>query len=452
MHQNAKMAMKFAKATIVLICFVSAAYCNAQQFATFAPVSVGVSPPKQAPLSASYVPALPAYATQSGSKQHAYNEAMADVREANGGSNAAMDENHYYKSSAFTSLTQAYNAAFNDIKAMLDGKETLSVKRAYYELEAAYGNTYLSYKDFNDKIDESASFIKQWMAQHKLNTQNNEELNYAIQRFMGDTLTIINKKPDSQEPPVKVTHLPFKYDYTDFKGEQDYRNYFVTKCMATGYGQCNSMPIVYLCLAEALGAKAYLSFAPHHSLIKYADAKGYLHNYEPTSNYHITDRWYQDNLYIKAEAMKSGIYLHALNKKQIIANCMIDLAVGYMNKYGVADGQFMNDCLQTAKAAFGNSPDIYNNLTYSSLMAGLLEKTLRNDRAKGLEDTINNPQARYYFNELKKNEAHITALGYQEIPAQAYAQMMQSDSAKGRVQQANTISTKQNRNLFITTK
>jgi hypothetical protein len=420
------------------------------QFSSFGQAQVGVSNSYSSPgVSMGYAP-HPAQIQNRVTPQQSNEEVLNEAREAYG--TTRNDNSDYYISPGFVSLTQAYSNALKDMKAMLGGKEQLSVGKAYYELESAYGNPYMSYKQFNDAIDKSAGFIKKWMAENKLNTASNEALNYAIQRFMADTLTTINKIPDSKDPPVKVTHMPFKYDYNDFKGENDYRNFFVTKCIATGYGQCNSMPAVYLCLAEALGAKAYLSFAPKHSFIKYPDAGGYIHNYEPTGNWHITDRWYQDNLYIDAKAMKNGIYLKPMNKREVIANCIVDLAISYMNRFGVADGKFVDDCIVSAKAEFKNRQNIYIDLTYSSLLAGMLNTTLHADRAADISDTARNPKARFLYDELKKNEGHITALGYQEIPNQAYSQMMQVDSVKANLQQAERINGKQKRELFITTK
>lgn len=440
--------------TCVFICTIGHAQFGAPQFSSFGATSIGVSTPMQPSANPSYpVQASAGRAMGTPNANDRYQQIREiEEEESSAGYDPEAAEENYYNSELFAAKTKGYTNALNDISAMLNGKQPLSVRRAYYELENAYGNAYMSYDDFNRTIDESANFIKQWMAEKKLNPKGNEELNYAIQHFMGDTLTITLPVPDSKEPPKRITHLPFKYDYIDFKGEEDYRNYFVTKCLATGYGQCNSMPIVYLCLAEALGAKAYLSFAPHHSLIKYADAKGNMHNYEPTSNYHITDRWYEDYLSIKAQAMKSGIYLHPLNSRKVVANCMVDLAIGYMNKYGIADGKFITQCLNNAKQGFGGSPDVYINLTYSSLMAGMTQRALYYAHARSLADTATNPKARHYYDELQKSELTLKQLGYQEIPAQAYTQMMQSDSAKGNQQNQNGLNTKQARSLFITTK
>jgi hypothetical protein len=380
-------------------------------------------------------------------------EAMGNIQELNHDNSSPRDyEKQYYTSPEFAAKTKSYSDALVDIKAMLNGQKPLSIRGAYFELENAYGNLYLDHKYFNNEIDKSANFIRHWMAEHKLDQNDNEALNYAIQKFMADTLSVTLKLPDSRNPSQTVIHLPFHYDYVDFEGAQDYRNFFVTKCISTGYGQCNSMPATYLCLAEALGAKVYLSFAPQHSLVKYPDKKGHLHNYEVTTNWYIPDRWYEDNMFIKPEAIQSGIFLDTLDNREIVANCMVDLAIGYMKKFGPANGQFVMDCLRSADKEFPYHNNIFLYFTYSSLAARYLDREQFYDKTSNLSDTLKNADAKRYYHDLQRNETLIKNLGYQDVPEQAYAQWMRIDTAKGRKQTEYDINSKQNHDLFIITK
>ncbi len=212
-------------------------------------------------------------------------------------------------SADFKAKTKGYEEARQSMTAMLSGTKKLSVKDAFFLMENAYGNSYLSYSEFNSIIRNSADFIRKWLIQNGYSLSNNEALNYGIQQFMGKDLSITIKSKENKTGgiPKRIKHSPYFYDFDDFKGEKDFRNYFATKCIATGAGQCSSLPAVYLMLAEALGAKAYLSFAPQHSFIKYPNAKGKLMNYEPTSHWTITDKWYQDDMFITAEAKRNGI-------------------------------------------------------------------------------------------------------------------------------------------------
>lgn len=377
-------------------------------------------------------------------------ECLDLINEVSSEGNSRGERFEYYKSPEFATKTKSYWDALNSLKAMQSGQKPISLRNAYFQLESAYGNTYLTYKEYNEALNSSVNFIKKWMVENKLNPKDNEALNYAIQKFMKDTLVISNSNPDSQNPNSKTFHFPFRYDYIDFQGEKDFRNYFITKCVATGYGQCNSLPGNYLCFAEGLGAKAYLSLAPQHSFIKYPDDNGNIHNYEPTSNWNISDKWYQDNMFIGTKAKNKGIYLDTMNRRQIIADCMVDLAFGYMTKYGVADTKFVNDCIQSAMKEFPKNNNIRICFTYSKMLAGMLDRELYKCGIKDLKDIEKCPSAQQLYLELKKNEELISQLGYQEIPEKMYLEMMQLHTDRGTTQIENNINTKQKRNLFIT--
>jgi hypothetical protein len=355
-----------------------------------------------------------------------------------------------YKSQEFATKTKLYTDALQNLKEMLDGKRALSVSDAYYTLESAYGSTYITKKEYDNIIQESALFIKKWLVQNGLDPSNNTALHYGIQKFIGDTLTVVTKTPEGKITQRK-THAPFLYDYSDYKGEQDFRNYFVTKCIATGTGQCNSMPVVYLALAEALGVKTYLTFAPYHSFIKYPDEKGIIHNYEPTSNWRITNEWYMDNLFITDAAFQNGIYLDTLNGKQIIANCIIDLAWGYMQKFGPADGKFVGQCLMAPGPQFPRNNNIYAWFVYGDCLTRKLDLFLRAKGVKDLNELSKYPEAKSIYDEIMKNERLISSLGYQDLPKSVYEKLMQDQEFKGKQQSSAGTNTKQKRNLFTTT-
>lgn len=357
----------------------------------------------------------------------------------------------YYTSADFTAKTKSYTDALQYLKDMLAGKKQLSVKDAYFAMENAYGDSYLSQKEYSENIKQSVNFIKKWLMQNGYDVKDNMALHYGIQKFLRDTLAFTVTSPDNMKPPQTITHFPFFYDYNDFKGEKDFRNYFTTKCLATGSGQCNSLPAVYIMLAEGLGATFYLAFAPHHSFVKYPDNKGKVHSYEPTSSWNISDRWYEDNMFISAEAKRSGIYLDTLNKKQIVANCLLDLAFGYLNKFGAADGKFIQECIVTAIDHFPNTHNITAYFLYSSMLARMLDQELYLNNITDLKDINKSPRAVELFNKLKKNEETIKALGYQDTPEQLYEEVMQLHEFRGKKQEEKKITGKEKRNLFLTT-
>lgn len=355
----------------------------------------------------------------------------------------------YYKTPEFKNKTQAFENAYNNIDQMLSGKKSLSVKDAYYQMENAFGNTYLNYSEYSKTIKDNADFIKKWLTQNGYDLNNNEALNIGIQNFMRDTLSIKIINPDSKQPVSTLKHFPFKYDYVDFKAEKDHRNFYITKCLATGYGQCNSLPGIYLVLAEALGAKAYLTLAPQHSFVKYLDNKGGIHNYEPTSNYKIDDKWYQDYFHLSKTAIQSGIYLDTLNKKQIIASTLQDLAFAYLIKHGVSDGEFATKCINRSMDYFPNKNNIQALFLKSEILSRMLDRIMNENKITNISNIENIPQAKEIYLEIVENENLIRQLGYQSMPEEQYLEIMNIHDDKVAIQEQNQITGKQKRNLFL---
>jgi hypothetical protein len=326
-----------------------------------------------------------------------------------------------------------------------------SLSDAFYTTENTFGKPYLTKSEYESILSKSAKFIKQWMKENNYNPNDNEAKHLAIQKFMSEKLTISEVK-DTKEfgTTIKTSqHLPFFYDYNDYQAEQDHRNFFVTKALATGGGQCNSMPMVYLLLAEKLNAPTYLTFAPQHSFIKYTKNNGEVENYEPTSNWHINDLWYQENLFIKPEAIASGIYLDTLSKHKIVANCMLELAIQYIRLMPLDDGKFLKKCLWEAHQYFPRDNNIASAFIYSSYLKGLLTLYIAENKITDIEKIKDNEYAYGIQKEYQKNEIYIKELGYQDIPEGIYEAMLQEHEFKGKVQKSYNITGKQKRNLFI---
>jgi hypothetical protein len=359
----------------------------------------------------------------------------------------------YYRPTPNPERTKDFPAALKHIEDMLTGKTKLSVADAYYSVEAAYGNPYVTQQQYHTIIKESADFIKQWMLENKLNPKDNYMVQYAIRKFMSETLTIQKGTDKSDHGAVldMVSHNPFHYDYNDYTGEKDYRNLFLTKCLATGYGQCASMPIVYLVLAEALGVKAYLSFAPQHSFVKYPDNDGNIVNYEPTSNWEITDKWYKDNMFISSDAVANGIYLDTLNSKQVVANCAFDLAIEYIKVDLTGKEDMILNCLKVGTRYFPKNNNLQSLFIYSLHLKTMLREEMRKNNIARLDDIDKVPTAKKYYQQYLGTEAYIAKLGYQDMPAGLYEEMLNQQEFKGKIQKEYNITGKDKRNLFSKT-
>jgi len=355
--------------------------------------------------------------------------------------------NEYWNAPDFSAKEKPYRDALNKLKEQLEGKRKLSVADAYYDVEKAYGNPMLNQKEFKDEVNKCANFIKRYMMENKLNLSDNLQVHSTIQKFFSDSLKIGKKILEIPDVPPQI-HKPFYYDYEDYKAEKDYRSYHISKGFATGNGQCHVLPLMYAAIAEAVGAKFYLSYAPLHSFIKYPDNQGNIHSYEVTTNWQITDQWYKDNLGVTGLAEKSGIYLHPLDRKQIVAAALIDLACSYRKQNGLADGKFINECVDNAMGYFPNKDaNVFGWLLRSKLTAVELDRMLFKKGIKTVEDAEKIPEARALLTKLNSINKKIESLGYTEDPIEGYEQMV--EDSKKRHPEIPKTGNLQKRNLFI---
>jgi hypothetical protein len=112
-------------------------------------------------------------------------------------------------------------------------------------------------------------------------------------------------------------HRPYQYDMTDPLGAKP-TNALLPNYLRNRRGNCVSMPILFMILADRLGVHVTLSTAPFHVFAKYVDdATGKAYNLETTSGgYPERDAWLRRNFPMTDEAVKNGVYLKTLSRKE----------------------------------------------------------------------------------------------------------------------------------------
>jgi hypothetical protein len=314
---------------------------------------------------------------------------------------------------SYQSGTSNYYTAFDEISNMLDNKQPLNLGRAIFLVENAYYNNTLNYDDYQNTITDQIKICNEKIREEKLNKESNLVKNMMLFRLISDTLKI---KPIATEKPI--THYPIKYDLDDYKSEKHFDSHFVTKLMESGTGQCMSMPLYYLVLAERIGAKAYLAYSPHHSFIKIQDKEGAWFNLELTCNAVLSDAHYMNSGYIKAEAIRNRIYLEPLDKKEVVASMLLELARGYYNKFGLDD--FYLNCGRTASKNMASQLNpLILQATYETRLTLTLAKLLKADRPEMMKEKY--PKAYIHYERMHDLYRQIDNLGYEETPDAIYA-------------------------------
>lgn len=306
--------------------------------------------------------------------------------------------------------TSAFYSAYEEINSMLNGNDSLSLSRTVFLVENAWHNNKYEYKDYQKGIKASIDFCNKKIQEEKLDKNDNLVKNMMLFRYISDTLQINGNKSQ--------VHYPIKYNYDDYDSQINYDSHFVTTLMQTGIGQCHSMPLYYLVLAEEIGAEAYWAFSPHHSFVKIQDRRGNWHNLELTCKAILSDAHYMNSSYIKAEALQNKIYLEPMDKTNVVAEMLLELARGYYEKYGLDD--FYLQCIDTAKQYLKN--DLNAKIlrsTYETRLTLTLAYLLNAPKPEQMKEL--SPESYRHYELMQSQYKEIDDMGYEELPVSIYA-------------------------------
>jgi hypothetical protein len=320
--------------------------------------------------------------------------------------------------------TQYFKQAFSEIEQMLAGKTDLSLKRAVFLSENVFLENTLSYEGFCGDIATNLDVLQAFLRKEGLNPNDATAKKYMLQKLFSDTLTMHDDKGNYQ-----FTHYPFKYDFEDPFGKTDWRKMFVSKLLRDKKGQCHSMPLLYLIFAEELGIKAWLAFSPQHTYIKTQDNKGVWYNFETTNGHYSTDSWLLSSGYVKAEAMRNKIFMDTMSKKATVAACLVDLANGYIAKFGY--DRFVLACAE--KALQHNPKNIFALQLKSDYYTLLFQFVIKQLGYPPKDQLHRFPEADALLQKAYELYKVVDKLGYEEMPENTYQKWLQSfEKAKGQ--------------------
>lgn len=312
--------------------------------------------------------------------------------------------------------TQYYKEVYN--KMLTLNVENYSVKDLTFDIENAYFENQEQKDKFDAIIKNIGAFLISKMKELKYDLNSNTDKNQMLFQFFSETLQL---KSSSQK------HLPFKYDFEDYRGVQNYSKMFVTKLLATGSGQCHSMPLLYLILAEEIGAEAFLSFSPNHSYIKFRDEKNKWYNVELTNGMLTANSFILNNGFIKAEAMQNQIYMQNLSKQELLSQLYVDLASGYVHKFSYDD--FVKSVINKALELYPKNINAQMMLAnYNNRLFENVAKQLRINPfdKQDLQRIRNYPKVIEILNETNRQYQVMDDLGYVQMPSEAYEEWLKS--------------------------
>lgn len=156
------------------------------------------------------------------------------------------------------------------------------------------------------------------------------------------------------EPGAWNAERPFAYDHGDPLG-QDIRNMLLPVYLATRRGNCVSMPILFLILAERIGLDVALATAPLHMFVRWRDESGGTLNLETTSGAHpARDAWFRENMPMSERALANGLYMRSLGRREAVA-AMAGLLLDHL----LGEARY-DDAIQVADVILAHAPsDVY---------------------------------------------------------------------------------------------
>ena len=120
--------------------------------------------------------------------------------------------------------------------------------------------------------------------------------------------------------------VSFCYDDDDLNVKK-LSNKFINGYLSTKKGSCITLPMMYLILAERLGFPIYASRLPYHFFVRYIPEKKnpkFQENIEATNGgRYVSNKEYKKNFLVPDKALKNGVYLRSLTKKQYIASLLL---------------------------------------------------------------------------------------------------------------------------------
>lgn len=301
-----------------------------------------------------------------------------------------------------------------------------SITKAIYLTESAFDPSLPPFETFEGAIKEWAELVKQIAKREGLSSSNNLAVNYAIQKLYTQYNTFYNpREKKSYSIP------PLRYDFNDFMGDKDWSKMFVSKLLRTKTGQCHSLPLFFLCVAEQLNARAWLSLSPNHSFIQYFDEKGKRYNFEPTNGNLVTQTWLMQSTYVNATALKNKTYLDTLSSRKLYAQCLSDLLLGYLMKLGYD---------QYSRQLTGQILAIdSSNITALMTQANYYTFIFRDEAQKAGNPPQSNfadfPRVQVAFKRMQEAVQKVQKTGFQQMPEKEYQKWLKSLELEKQKQQ-----------------
>lgn len=189
---------------------------------------------------------------------------------------------------------------------------------------------------------------------------------------------------------------------------------------------------------EQVGAKAWLSLAPEHSFVRFADARGSLVNFETTNANLVSNNWLTQSSYITAQALQNRIYLDTLSQRNLYAQMLGDLLLGYLKKFNY-DG-FAHEIQQRILQI--NPENLTALIVDANIKMQIAAAEIKRAGNPPEEKLPQYPAAYRAYLSMQQAYARVDDLGYQSMPPEAYQAWLKSFEAAKEKQENKELKEK----------
>ena len=188
---------------------------------------------------------------------------------------------------------------------------------------------------------------------------------------------------------------PYHYDFDDPLGTSKPENSRLSHYLKTRTGNCVSMPMLVLALGERLNLDMSIATAPLHLFVQLKN-EGQFYNFEATAGGLKAGSSYVKEFGITQEALKNGIYLKGLNKKQTVVVMMTELTKYYSERS--QNNSDFDKALELTSLMLEHDPkNISAMIIRGNTWRNVLHRDLKAFEAKKMRMT---PQAKQHFDAL----------------------------------------------------
>jgi hypothetical protein len=157
---------------------------------------------------------------------------------------------------------------------------------------------------------------------------------------------------------VLFRHEHFRYDHAGFAQGGRKEHYYLNGILDLRMGNCFTMPLLYVAVAQRLEWPIYPVTAPSHLFVRYVDPAFARQNIETTSGgKHFEDEWYIKDFSINSRALGTGGYMRTLSYKEYLGHIL------YGGAYALENGRQKFAYVERAVALDPRDPNFWMSLS-----------------------------------------------------------------------------------------